>query len=365
MRSDVVDNASRRRTADLSPTEFPEVDLVGGRRTSGSPPPRTRIREAARRTCSCSTPTRALTEGRSIALLELMEERPEVGICGCRLERQDGSLDHAARRSFPTLLSALGHFTGVGRPRERRGSPALPRACVRRAGRRRQRRLHADPAPRARGGRPVRRGLLDVHGGPRPLLPLRRAGGWVTWYEPSVTVVHVKGGSSGPPRPPGSTSRSTTACTASTGRTTRRGARAECGGLRRDRAEARALAGPQQRRACDHAHMSITVVVDALQVAAGRRPASPGSWRASFVIWRTCRLNSRSRSAARVRAAHSSPRRAPRASASAPRCRAAGPAGGGSSTSSSSRRSATTLTPCSCVSATRRRFGVARGCCCA
>jgi len=48
-------------------------------------------------------------------LLVVMRERPKVGICGCRLELPDGSVDHAARRSFPTPLSALGYFTGIDR----------------------------------------------------------------------------------------------------------------------------------------------------------------------------------------------------------------------------------------------------------
>ncbi len=34
---------------------------------------------------------------------------------GCKLLTESGELDHAAKRSFPTPLSALAHFTGVGR----------------------------------------------------------------------------------------------------------------------------------------------------------------------------------------------------------------------------------------------------------
>jgi GT2 family glycosyltransferase len=48
-------------------------------------------------------------------MVQLMGERPEVGMAGCRLELRDGSLDHAAKRSFPTPLSALAHFAGIGR----------------------------------------------------------------------------------------------------------------------------------------------------------------------------------------------------------------------------------------------------------
>ena len=32
----------------------------------------------------------------------------------CRLEQRDGTLDHAAKRSFPTPLGSLAHFAGVG-----------------------------------------------------------------------------------------------------------------------------------------------------------------------------------------------------------------------------------------------------------
>ena len=34
---------------------------------------------------------------------------------GAKLVREDGELDHAAKRSFPTPLAALAHFTGIGR----------------------------------------------------------------------------------------------------------------------------------------------------------------------------------------------------------------------------------------------------------
>src|SRR4029077_10494994 len=56
------------------------------------------------------------------------EARPRVGLCGCRLEREDGSFDHAARRSFPTVLGALGHFTGAGRSDRAPGALAQYRA---------------------------------------------------------------------------------------------------------------------------------------------------------------------------------------------------------------------------------------------
>ena len=66
--------------------------------------------------------------------------------------------DHAARRSFPTPLSALGHFTGHRPPRASRArSPPTARPRSSGAGRRGQRRLHAH-APRARS---TQVGLFD------------------------------------------------------------------------------------------------------------------------------------------------------------------------------------------------------------
>ena len=56
-------------------------------------------------------------------MLDASGAPPEVAVVGPRLLRPDGSLDHAAKRSFPTPLSALGHFTGIGRRDGAHGPP--------------------------------------------------------------------------------------------------------------------------------------------------------------------------------------------------------------------------------------------------
>ena len=117
---------------------------------------------------------------------------------GCRLGPRDGSFDHAAKRSFPTPLGALAHFTGVGRRAAPGAAGPVPGARAGRVrdrrGGRGQRRVHARAAGGARGRRAARRGLLALHGGPRLVLPLpaKPAGGSV--YDGRVTVMHVKGG---------------------------------------------------------------------------------------------------------------------------------------------------------------------------
>jgi GT2 family glycosyltransferase len=60
-------------------------------------------------------PDTQVTAGALDHMLTVMEDHPDAGMAGCRLVLPDGSFDHAAKRSFPTPLSALAHFAGVGR----------------------------------------------------------------------------------------------------------------------------------------------------------------------------------------------------------------------------------------------------------
>jgi N-acetylglucosaminyl-diphospho-decaprenol L-rhamnosyltransferase len=143
-------------------------------------------------------PDTRITPGALDALLELMERRPEVGICGPRLEQEDGTFDHASARSFPTPLGALGHFTGLGRREDAPGALAQYRAPEGEAG----------PVDAVNGAfMLIRRSALERVGlfdegywmymEDLDLCYRFAEAGSVTWYEPSVTVVHVKAGTSG------------------------------------------------------------------------------------------------------------------------------------------------------------------------
>jgi GT2 family glycosyltransferase len=146
-------------------------------------------------------PDTRVTAGSLDALVALMDARPEVGICGCRLLRDDGSIDHAARRSFPTIAGALGYFLGLGRNRHAPKSLTQYLAPEDRPG----------PVDAVNGAfMLLRRSALDEVGAfdegywmymeDLDLCYRFREAGWVTWYEPSVTVWHVKHGTSGPVR---------------------------------------------------------------------------------------------------------------------------------------------------------------------
>ena len=116
-------------------------------------------------------------------------------------ERRASTTPPSAR--FPTPLSALGHFTGLGRrPRAPAAAARLPRARVVRGG----------PVDAVNGAfMLMRRG--DARRGRRSstratgctwrtstsATALAQAG-WLTWYEPAAVATHVKGGSAGPHR---------------------------------------------------------------------------------------------------------------------------------------------------------------------
>jgi GT2 family glycosyltransferase len=200
----VVDNDSRDGTVEMVREQFPEVDLVAaGRNVGFSAATNLAIRRGEAPYVLALNPDTRLVAGTLDRLLELMDTTPQVAICGCRLELEDGSLDHAGKRSFPTPLSALGHFTGIGRhlgPRSELGAYTAPR-------------IESGPVDAVNGAFMLMRrkaldeiGLFDegywMYMEDLDLCYRAAQVGWLTWYEPSVSIVHIKAGTSGKIRAP-------------------------------------------------------------------------------------------------------------------------------------------------------------------
>ena len=194
----VVDNASQDGTAEMVAREFPDVRLTVCEQNLGfSAANNIAIRAGSAPYVLILNPDTRITPGSLDRLLEVMESRPEVGMAGPRLELNDGSFDHAAKRSFPTPVSALAHFSGVGRKRES-GALAAYRAPD----------VESGPVDAVNGAFMLtRRATLDEVGlfdegfwmymEDLDLCYRLDQAGWVTWYEPDVTVMHVKAGTSG------------------------------------------------------------------------------------------------------------------------------------------------------------------------
>ena len=191
----VVDNDSRDGTPEMVSREFPGVTLVTAPTNIGfARATNIAIRQGTAEYVLALNPDAEMRAGTLDALLRLMDEHPEIGICGCRLERPDGSFDHASRRSFPTILGALGHLLGPGRHRSG-GRLAQYRALE----------VERGPVDAVNGAfMLMRRSMLDEIGlfdeaywmymEDLDLCYRARTAGWTTWYEPDVSVMHVKGG---------------------------------------------------------------------------------------------------------------------------------------------------------------------------
>jgi N-acetylglucosaminyl-diphospho-decaprenol L-rhamnosyltransferase len=195
----VVDNASADGTVETIRSEFSDVEVIASDQNLGfAAASNLCIRRSSGPYVLALNPDTSVTAGALDHMLALMESHPEIGIAGCRLEREDGTFDHAARRSFPTPLGALGHFTGIGRHERAPAALSQYRAPS----------IEAGPVDAVNGAfMLIRRAALEEVGlfdegywmymEDLDLCYRFRQAGWRTWYEPAVTVVHTKGASSG------------------------------------------------------------------------------------------------------------------------------------------------------------------------
>ena len=198
----VVDNASGDGTVELVAREFPEVDLIASAENLGfAAATNLGARRGSAPDLLALNPDTAVGPGALDRVIAVLESHPDVAVVGPQLLRPDGSFDHAARRSFPTPLSALGHFTGIGR-RVQSGRLAAYRAPE----------IESGPVDAVNGAfMLMRRSAFEEAGGfdegywmymeDLDLSYRLRQRGWLSWYEPSATVGHLKGGSVGGPRP--------------------------------------------------------------------------------------------------------------------------------------------------------------------
>ena len=206
MRVTVVDSGSPDETPDMVEREFPPVRLLRRENIGFSAANNLALRESEARAVLLLNPDTEVYAGTLDAALARLWSEEGIGMVGVKLVREDGELDHACKRSFPTPLSALAHFTGIGRGKGASGSLSQYRAT------------HlGDDEPgevdavngafmlcRAETIREV--GLLDegywLYMEDLDWCHRFWDAGWKVFYEPAGTALHVKGASSGTRRRP-------------------------------------------------------------------------------------------------------------------------------------------------------------------
>jgi GT2 family glycosyltransferase len=175
--------------------EFPAVTLLPQARNLGfAAAQNIGIRRGTAPYVLVLNPDAAIAADTLPPLLDLLDSEPGIGCAGPALIREDGSFDHAARRSFPTPISALGHFSGIGR-RVGGGALAAYRAPD----------VERGPVDAVNGAFMLLRrsaleevGLFDegywMYMEDLDLCRRLRDSGWVTFYEPRSHATHTKAG---------------------------------------------------------------------------------------------------------------------------------------------------------------------------
>jgi N-acetylglucosaminyl-diphospho-decaprenol L-rhamnosyltransferase len=206
MRVTVVDSGSPDGTPDMVEREFPGVVLLRRGNIGFSAANNLALRESEAPAVLLLNPDTEVYAATLDAVLARLGSDPRIGMVGCKLVTESGELDHACKRSFPTPLAALAHFTGVGRADDASGALSQYRAT------------HlGDDEPgevdavngafmlcRAEAVREV--GLLDegywLYMEDLDWCHRFWDAGWKVFYEPAGTALHVKGASSGARRRP-------------------------------------------------------------------------------------------------------------------------------------------------------------------
>jgi len=204
----VVDNASKDGSAEMARTRYPwatviEADHNGGYAYANNIGLRTAVfreGEDQPRYALLLNPDTLLPPAALTQMVRLMDSHPDVGVSGPKLVRQDGSLDKACRRSFPTPAVSFFRIVGL--------SKLFPKSRV--FGRYNltfldeYEQAEVDAVVGAfmlmRGAALAQAGLLDeaffMYGEDIDLCYRIKQHGWRIIYYPQVTVVHVKGASS-------------------------------------------------------------------------------------------------------------------------------------------------------------------------
>jgi N-acetylglucosaminyl-diphospho-decaprenol L-rhamnosyltransferase len=194
----VVDSGSPDGTPDMVEVEFPGVRLLRRDNIGFSAANNLVLRQSHAAAVLLLNPDTEVYAGTLDAGLERLRAEERIGMVGVKLVTESGELDHACKRSFPTPLSALGHFTGVGGDQYRAGHLGDDEAGEVDAVN------GAFMLCRTEAVREV--GLLDEGYWlyMEDLDWCRRFwdAGWKVFYEPAGVALHVKGGSSARRRAP-------------------------------------------------------------------------------------------------------------------------------------------------------------------
>ena len=196
----VVDNASSDGSADAVAAAFPQATLIRLDHNTGFGSANNAGLEKCHGELVLTLNPDVLVRAGCVATLAaFLHANPQAGAAGPRLERPDGKLDLAARRGFPSPLSAFYRLSGLSR--------LFPKS--RRFNRYNLGDVSSESAHEIDAGTAaclmVRRKAIDqvgffdpqffMYGEDLDLCYRLRANGWKIYYVPDALAVHLKGSS--------------------------------------------------------------------------------------------------------------------------------------------------------------------------
>jgi N-acetylglucosaminyl-diphospho-decaprenol L-rhamnosyltransferase len=123
----VVDNASSDDSVTMVQAEFPQVELIASEINGGYPYGNNlglkklgfhgagQVDADAPRYVVLLNADTEVPPDAFCRMMQYMDSRPEIGVAGPKLVLNDGSLDLACRRSFPTPLVSFYRFSGLSK----------------------------------------------------------------------------------------------------------------------------------------------------------------------------------------------------------------------------------------------------------
>ncbi|QGQ98466.1 glycosyltransferase family 2 protein [Paenibacillus psychroresistens] len=197
----LVDNASKDDSIEHIQREFPQVKLILNKENVGFAIANNQAMRISQGRYVLLLNSDTLIQQDTLAImLQFMDKHPEVGAAGCKLVLQDGSLDKACKRGFPTPSASFYYAFGISKL-----FPAVPRFNQYQLG-------YKDPDDAypvdclvgafmfVRRAAIDQVGMLDeeffMYGEDIDWCYRIKQAGWVNYYYPKTQILHLKGASS-------------------------------------------------------------------------------------------------------------------------------------------------------------------------
>ena len=111
----VVDNDSGDGSAEMVEREFPQVILIRNINNGFAAGNNVGMRQAKGKYILLLNPDTEVMEDTLEECVKLMEQRPDIGMLGCKVLRPDGDYDYASKKALPDPLGAFFRYVGLSK----------------------------------------------------------------------------------------------------------------------------------------------------------------------------------------------------------------------------------------------------------